>query len=111
MRTRDTRNTREVDTEFHVFDGRNRMGDKVVLTSDQMREMMSLMIWEVSPEKTEEEVKEAVRKVNWKEAVANTNRCLARSRAMGGGMYEEHEETEGREMWSSASNACKATLR
>ena len=98
---RKTYNTGEVDTEFHVFDGRNRTGEKVVLTTDQMRKMMSLMIWEVSPEKTEEQVKEAVRKVNWKEAVANTNGCLARSRAMGGGMYEEHEETEGREMWSS----------
>ena len=90
--------TREGDTEFHVFDGRNKLGEKVVLSSDQMRKMMSLMIWEVSPEKTEAEVKEAVMKVDWKEAVANTNRCLARSRARGGGMYEEHEETEGREM-------------
>ena len=92
---------REEDTEFHVFDGRNKMGEKVVMTSDQMRKVMSLMIWEVSPEKTEEEVKEAVGKVNWKEAVANTNMCLARSKARGGGMYDEYEETEGREMWSS----------
>lgn len=92
---------REEDTEFHVFDGRNKMGEKVVMTSDQMRKVMSLMIWEVSPEKTEEEVKEAVGKVNWKEAVANTNKCLARSKARGGGMYTEYEETEGREMWSS----------
>ena len=92
---------REEDTEFHVFDGRNKMGEKVVMSSDQMRKVMSLMIWEVSPEKTEEEVKEAVGKVNWKEAVANTNMCLARSKARGGGMYTEYEETEGREMWSS----------
>ena len=92
---------REEDTEFHVFDGRNKMGEKVVMTSDQMRKVMSLMILEVSPEKTVEEVKEAVGKVNWKEAVANTNKCLARSKARGGGMYDEYEETEGREMWSS----------
>ena len=92
---------REEDTEFHVFDGRNKMGEKVVMTSEQMRKVMSLMIWEVSPEKTEEEVKEAVGKVNWKEAVANTNKGLARSKARGGGMYSEYEETEGREMWSS----------
>ena len=91
----------EEDTEFHVFDGRNKMGEKVVMTSDQMRKVMSLMIWEISPEKTEEEVKEAVGKVNWKEAVTNTNKCLARSKARGGGMYSEYEETEGREMWSS----------
>ena len=96
--------TEEGETEFHVFDGLNRAGEKVILTTEQMKKVFSLMIEEVPPEKTgeevEEEVENAVRKVDWKMAVLNTNRCLARNKGRGGSC-EKVAESEGRESWST----------
>ena len=93
--------------EAHVFDGLNRDGEKVVMTTDQMKKILSLMIVEISPEKSAEEVEGVVKKVDWKMAVSNTNRCLVKNRGndhidqneVEGG--EDGAVPEGREMWSS----------
>ena len=95
---------KEGDMEFHVFDGLNRAGEKVVMTTEQMKNVLRCMIVEISPEKSGEEVDDAVRRVDWKTAVHNTNRCLARYQGKDQGEEEKDEEgimMGGRESWSS----------
>ena len=98
--------------EVHVFDGLNKDGEKVMMTTDQMKKVLSLMIEEISPEKSPEEVERVVGRVDWRMAVINTNCCLARGRGkdrvhpdrMDKGEEEGDEGgavPEGREMWSS----------
>ena len=95
---------KEGDMEFHVFDGLNRAGEKVVMTTEQMKNVLRLMMVEISPEKSGEEVDDAVRRVDWKMAVHNTNRCLVRNQGKDQGEEEKDEEGTmmgGRESWSS----------
>ena len=103
-------NEEEKMEEEHVFDSEDATGKKVVMTAHQMRMVLKLLIEEVSPEKSANEVHEAAMKVDLGEIARKTNAGIRRMRRIEEqghevdeaiGNKEGNDEPVGKEMWQS----------